>query len=101
MNDFPRPLAIGILGLPHATDRQVREARIRLALTANAEGYALLETFQLTGIRRTDDSLYATIEALASRLEAMAVLLSGDVDQGRIEGIAERVRLTVVKTPCS
>ena len=98
MTDHSRPLAIAILGLPdRASDFQQRTARIAVALAANVEGYALLEIFQLPGTTRGDEPVYNAVETLAVRMEVAAVILSGIVDDRRVDAMAERVRLTVVK----
>jgi hypothetical protein len=98
MRGHPRPLAIGILGLSwRAREQQQREARIAIALRANVEGYALLETFQLTGTTGGDENVYDVVEALARRLDATAVVLRGQVDLHRVDVLAERARLTVVR----
>jgi hypothetical protein len=93
----PRPLAIGLLYLPEGTGTAERSrARVALALRANDEGYALLETleFGVSGLR--DDLQFQAVEALAARLDVQALIVSGAVNLERVEKLAELWRLVVV-----
>jgi hypothetical protein len=93
----PRPLCIGIVQVAASLTRAQRaQARIDLALRANEEGYALLETFEVDLGPSRDDATYAGVERLAEQVDAQALVVSGAVDRARVEEMAERVRLMVV-----
>jgi len=67
-----------------------------LSLFANAEGYALVETFEVDGSATRDAATLLALEELAQRVEAVAVIVSGDVDREKVEAIAEWVRMVVL-----
>jgi hypothetical protein len=94
----PRPLAIGLLHLPEGAAAAKRtRARVALALRANAEGYALLETFEF-GVRGLRDDLqFQAVEDLAARLDVQALIVGGAVDGERVEKLAEQWRLLVMR----
>jgi hypothetical protein len=66
-----------------------------MALRANEEGYALIDTFEIDGRPVRDDSTLQALEELAERLEASALLVSGVVDRQRVDGIADRTRMVI------
>lgn len=73
-----------------------REARLQVALWAAREGYALAEAFAVMPGAGADDA-YVAVEELAVCLDAQAVLVLGDVDRPRVETLAERARLMVLR----
>ena len=76
-----------------------RQARVALALYANDESYALVETFEVDGSTARDAATLLALEELAARVEATAVIVSGDVDREKVEAIAEWVRMAVIVRP--
>ena len=94
---FPRPLLIGLIQAHELTPPKRFAIRTSLALSTNEEGYALLETFEVTGDPMTDEGTYAAVEDLAARLDAQALMVSGLVDLERVKEIGERVRLVVLE----
>ena len=97
MPRYPRPLALGLLNTAaHASHAERTRARIGLTLTADDEGYALIETYEIGGSPIRDDAAFAALEELAQRMEADAVVLDGDVDLARVRELAQRLRLVVV-----
>ena len=93
----PRPLAVGLVHQSaSALPTERRQARIALSLFANAEGYALVETFEVDGSAPRDAATLLALEELAQRVEAVALIVSGDVDREKIEAIAEWVRMVVL-----
>jgi hypothetical protein len=98
MASHVRPLALGLIQVPEgAWETATRsQARIALALQANKEGYALIETLEVGVNGLKDDAQFATLEELAVRLNVEALLVSGPVDGARVEELAGRLRLVVV-----
>ena len=96
----PRPLAVGLVHQPvSALPTERKQARIALALHANHEGYALVETFEVGDSPSRDAATLLALEELAQRMEATAVIVSGDVDREKVEAIAEWVRMVVIVKP--
>ena len=99
---YLRPLALGLIQLgliqvPEGTRGTARSAaRIALALRANEEGYALVETLEVGGNGLKDDAQFQALEELAVRLDIEALLVSGPVDEAWVEELAGRLRLVVV-----
>ena len=94
---MPRPLAVGLVHQSaNALTIERGQARIALSLFANAEGYALVETFEVDGSATRDAATLLALEELAQRVEAVAVIVSGDVDREKVEAIAEWVRMVVL-----
>lgn len=92
----PRPTLVGVLRLPRdVSNTQRRDARFAIAQHANEQGYAHVETFEVCGSAVWDAKVYAVIEAWADRADAHAFLVAGDVDEERLERIAERTRVIV------
>lgn len=98
MASHVRPLALGLLQVPEGEweTATLSQARIAVALQANAEGYALVETLEVGVNGLKDDAQFATLEELAVRLDAEALLVSGQVDEERVQEMAGRLRLMVV-----
>jgi hypothetical protein len=98
MASYLRPLALGLIQVPEGSwETATRsQARIALALRANKEGYALVETLEVGVNGLKDNAQFATLEELAVRLDAEALLVSGEVDEERVEEMAGRLRLVVV-----
>jgi len=95
----PRPLAVGLVHQPvSALPSERKQARIDLALHANAEGYALVETFEVDDSATRNAATLLALEELAQRVEAVALIVSGDVDREKVEAIAEWVRMVVIQT---
>ena len=86
-------LAVGLFASEGEPGR--REARLHVALWAARKGYALAEAFAVPPEPSVPDA-YVAAEDLAVRVDAQAVLVSGDVDRERVEGLAERARLMVL-----
>ena len=96
----PRPVALAILHMTeHLTDVEKRRARVALALHANDEGYALVETFEIDPHRFQLPAVLDAFESLAERLNASHAIVVGDIDLERVEEIAARVRMTVERLP--
>jgi hypothetical protein len=98
MASYLRPLALGLIHVPEGSwETATRsQARIALALQANKEGYALVETLEVGVNGLKDDAQFATLEELVVRLDAEALLVSGQVDDERVQEMAGRLRLVVV-----
>ena len=112
MPRYPHALALGLLGPPpratpdqHLTPSRDPtpggrvEARIALALLAARHGYALLETIETTGTPSDLTIALGLVEDLATRLDADALAVDGHVDHERVEDLAARVRLVVLRHP--
>lgn len=94
-----RPLALSVIGLPArmaAAERQRR--RFELAEAVNAEGYSLLDMFEV-GQVEGDTAVYETVAARANRGDVEAVVVAGSVDMARLERLADRTRMRVVAAP--
>lgn len=92
------PLAVGLMqAAPHATQAERTQVRIALALAAARHGYALVETYETSGNVVMDEVALREMEALAIRLDADAVVYAGEVDRPRVEEVAARVRMVVVR----
>ena len=100
MPHYPHSLALGLLGPPpRATPLGRVEARIALALLAARHGYALLETVETTGTPADLSIALGLVEDLAIRLDVDALAVDGHLDQDRVEDLAARVRLVVLRHP--
>lgn len=98
MTIYPRPNAVGLVQHPvSASQAQRTEARIALAVRAAEEGYALIETYETGDNRLKEDLALQALDDLASRLDVVAVIYSGDVDYVRLRAIAERLRLIMIR----
>ena len=86
---MPNPLAVGLFQLPETAlaDRR-RRVRIEIALRANREGYALLETFDTGASAHGLDDAIDAIRVLAGHHDIHALLVLGDLDQVKIEDLA-------------
>jgi hypothetical protein len=86
---MPNPLAVGLFQLPEnaLADRR-RRVRIEIALRANREGYALLETFDTNGSTHGLADALDAIRALAGHHDVHALLVLGQLDQQKIEDLA-------------
>jgi hypothetical protein len=92
-----RRLAFGLLpSLVGATSDERTEVRIQLALHANKLGYALIETFELTGESVSDTVVLSTLEAWADRLQADGLLVTALESDERVIALADRARLLLV-----
>lgn len=99
MASHPRPLALGLLHLAPRTPPAARTtARVDIALRANRNGYALVETFEFGTSTLMDDLQLRDVEELAERLDVHALVTAGPVDHERVAKIADRLRLVIV--PC-
>lgn len=95
-----RPLAIGILGPDSGVEApRSHDERIRMSVAANGLGYGLLDIFEVGTALGPDEPIYASIELVADRHDAQALLVLGNVDRSRVDEIADRVRLRVVALP--
>lgn len=91
---LPLPLAVGVLGDPHLTDRaRLREARLDLALLAHELGYFLLDIVDVTA--GPGDEAYEQVVWLAERTDAEAFVIHGEIDRARVEAVAERRRMVI------
>jgi hypothetical protein len=108
MPRYPYALALGLMRLPPGASAAYRtETRIALALVAARHGYALTETVEaLPSPTPTDgprdpalDAALATVERLALRLDADALIVTGALNDERVEDLAARVRLVVLRHP--
>jgi hypothetical protein len=89
-----RPLAVGVLNVaPGASEAERRRLRLDFALSANAQGYFLLETVEVDG--RRNHPGYAHAEDLAVRADADAFFVLGAVDLRRLRATADQVRMTI------
>jgi hypothetical protein len=96
-----RPLAVGLVQTsPDVAPAARRQLRIAVALFANDEGYALVETFEIDGRPVHDDAAFEALEELSVRLDADALLVVGLLDRTRVDSLADRARL-VVYAACS
>ncbi len=86
---MPNPLAVGLFHLPKnvLADRR-RRVRIEIALRANREGYALLETFDTSESAQSLDDALDAIRALARHHDIHAVLTLGELDPAKLEDLA-------------
>ena len=91
------PLAVAVLRVRREmTVREYRSARSALALRLAREGYALLESFDVTGDALADESTFCALQELAGRAEVSAVVVSAGVSLERVHRIADQERLQVV-----
>lgn len=91
-----RPLAIGLLRVgPTIMPADIRQARVELGLLANVEGYALVETFELHDRLHDERDVLDAVEQLAVQLDADALIVSGLLDLGLVDDLADRARLLV------
>jgi hypothetical protein len=89
-----RPLAVGVLHVPPGlSEVERRRQRLDFALSANAQGYFLLETVEVDA--RQPHPGYAHAEDLAVRADADAFVVRGAVDLPRLTRIADHVRMTI------
>lgn len=99
---MPHPLAVGLFQAPlGASDQQRRRARIEIALCANSEGYALLDTFDLDDSLRGPDETLQAVRAIGQRHDLHALIVAGPVDRERIDELADELRLITVRVPSS
>lgn len=100
MPSRPPALAVGLLALPpHAPARERSEARVALALLALRHGYALAECVETDGSPSSQDAALDAVEELAVRLDADGLAVAGQLDDDRVEELAARVRLVVLRHP--
>jgi hypothetical protein len=93
-----RPLALGLLHIAPGTPAGARtRARVALALRANRDGYGLVETLEFGTSTLKDNLQFDSLEDLATRLDAQALVIAGPLDAGRIHEIADHLRLVVVE----
>jgi hypothetical protein len=97
---MPNPLAVGLFHLPEnvLADRR-RKVRIEIALRANREGYALLETFDASGSAHGLDDALDAIRVLAKHHDIHAVLTLGDLDAAKMEDLAYAHTLVTLQVP--
>jgi hypothetical protein len=97
---MPNPLAVGLFHLPEnaLADRR-RRVRIEIALRANREGYALLETFDTNGSDHGLVDALDAIRALADHHDVHALLILGPVDQQKVEDLAYTHTLIILPVP--
>ncbi|MBT0772135.1 hypothetical protein KIH74_24540 [Kineosporia sp. J2-2] len=99
---MPHPLAVGLFRFDTGTsDLRRRRARIEIALCAGAEGYALLDTFDLNGSLHGEEETLQAVRALAARHALHALIVAGPVDRDGIDGLADELRLITVRVPGS
>jgi len=92
----PRRLAVGLLrGPARQPAASWIEARVQVALRANDLGYALIETFELTGLADVDRVALALSESWSRRLDVDCLLLAGMDPDDRIVALADRARLRI------
>ena len=85
---MPHPLAVGLFHLPaNALAGRRRRARIEIALRANREGYALLDTFDTSGPEHGQDDALNAVRVLTEHHDLHAVLLLGDLDQAKVDDL--------------
>ncbi len=97
MTGITLPLAVAVLHVRREmTVREYRSARSALALRLAREGYALLESFDVTGDAVADESTYDALQDLAARTEVRAVVVSAGVSLERVTRIAQQQGLQVV-----
>jgi hypothetical protein len=97
---FPRPLAVGLVGLPpHASYQQRSRARIALALAVNERGYALVETVELGSSAVADDAALFAVERLLAELDVQSLVIDGPVDERALRDVADAGRVVVWRVP--
>lgn len=95
MNE-PRPLALAVLWVSRRTSQDTRQRlRYELAQAVNAEGYALLDLFEVGG--DNDEAVYETISARSGRGDVQALVIRGAGDGPEVGRIADRHRLRIVR----
>lgn len=95
---MPNPLAVGLFRLPDkALADQRRRIRLEIALRANREGYALLDTFDASGSPHGLDDALNTIRVLAEQQELHAILIHGDLDPGKVDDLARVHALMTIR----
>ncbi|GAB3239147.1 hypothetical protein [Kineosporia babensis] len=99
---MPHPPAVGLFrAAPGASDQQRRRARIEIALCAGAEGYALLETFDLADSLRDEDETLQAVRALGNKHGLHALIVAGPLERTRIDELADELQLITVRVPSS
>lgn len=98
MPSHARPLALGLLHVAPGTPAAARTGdRVALALRANNEGYALVETLEFGTSTLKDDLQFNALEDLAAHLDAHALVVAGPLDVARVHEVADHLRLVVVE----
>lgn len=91
------PLALGLIRhAPDTTTATRRQARVALTGRAGADGYAVVEIFEVDGRPVTDHANLAALERTAQRLGSSVLLVHGDVDRRRVHALAHRTAMDVV-----
>jgi hypothetical protein len=97
---MPHPLAVGLFQLAkNAPAERRRRARIEIALCASREGYALLDTFDMDSRLRGGEETLDAIRSLADRHDIHAVIVVGEVDQSKVNELADERQLITVRVP--
>lgn len=97
---MPHPPAVGLFRVPPgSSDQQRRRARIEIALCAGAEGYALLDTFDLDDSLRGEEETLETVRSLGRRHGLHALIVAGPVARERIDELADEMRVITVRVP--
>jgi hypothetical protein len=97
---MPYPLAVGIFQLSRdAPTEDRRRARIEIGLCASREGYALLDTFDMGSWLRGGEDTLDAIRSLTDRHDLHAVIVIGNVDQQKVNDLADERRLITVRVP--
>ena len=95
-----RPIAVGLLRVgPTQSHDQVGRARVELALLASAEGYALIETFEIRKALHSEEAVLVALEQFAIHWDADALLVRGLSGSAAVAELAERARLLVHEVP--
>jgi hypothetical protein len=72
---------------------------MEIALRANREGYALLDTFDTSGPQHDQDDALNAVRVLSERNDIHAVLLLGDLDQAKVDNLVIEHSLITLRVP--
>lgn len=99
MKASPRPLAVALVDVTGLTPSQQAAARRQVLDTAHTEGYELQEVLELGAGGPCTQDVHAAAIALASRADAAAFVVHGDVDQAQLDRAAGDLTLPVITIP--
>lgn len=95
-----RPWLVGLLGVsPGASRLEVHADRVRMAIEADVQHYALLDIVEFDG--ETGDVFVSRriVEGLAWRYTVQVFLVAGCVDREWVHDLADRARVVVRELP--
>jgi hypothetical protein len=70
---------------------------MEIAVRANREGYALLDTFDVSGSAHGLDDALNAIRVLAEQQDLHAILIHGDLDPDKVDDLARVYALMTIR----